>query len=117
MQVPQGGYELAMHFASQHMEPRHAVAIGFVANGSKRHKLLEDVARDEALWHLVGIGVQFQKVQKGGGSSIDLFLFRQNPARYAGKWTRSAVREWLLGASYPLINRVETEFAPQKYLF
>ncbi|OLQ00141.1 hypothetical protein AK812_SmicGene17241 [Symbiodinium microadriaticum] len=48
-------------FVDRHMEPRHAVAVGTVPQGSKRHVLLAELADDEDLRHFLALGVLFKK--------------------------------------------------------
>merc|ERR1719326_380813 len=107
-QIPDGQAET---FVRDHMEPRHAVVVVVAARGSKRHKLLEDLAvNDATLTFFAAFGIEF-----GKGSSIVMHRWSYPKLTYEGKWTRSAVRAWLQDAAYPPVNMMETQFSPPKY--
>jgi len=110
--IPLGGNQEILRFVSQEMEPRHAVAILIARKGSKRHLLLEDVAQDENLQHLVAFGVQFADRR----SSLKMHVHRYPEVEFGGKWTRNGVRSWLQNAAYPLVNRMQYQFPPPKYM-
>lgn len=99
-------------FLAANMEPRHAVVLAVAGRGSKRHRLLEELASDEDLQHLAAFGVRFSK----RNSSLAVALHAYPSRTYEGKWIRSHVRKWLLHAAFPPVNRVQYQFAPPKYL-
>eukprot|EP00928_Gymnodinium_smaydae_P097428 TRINITY_DN8829_c0_g1_i2.p1 TRINITY_DN8829_c0_g1~~TRINITY_DN8829_c0_g1_i2.p1 ORF type:complete len:288 (-),score=59.12 TRINITY_DN8829_c0_g1_i2:518-1381(-) len=105
-------------FIGEHIEPRHAVAIVKTGRGSKRHALLQSLADDEELHHLLCFGVLFTSAASGGerGSSLTVTAQAYEPRKYEGKWIRSHIRDWLLHAAFPLVNRMASQFPPAKYL-
>jgi len=110
--VPKGGELEVERFVAQNIEPRHAVAIFVGGKGTKRHKLLAELAGDPGLHHLLGIAVQFAK----GRSSLTMHLHRYAAKGYSGKWTYGAIYAWLQDAAYAPVNRMQYQFAPLKYL-
>jgi len=94
------------------VEPRHAVAVVSVPDGSKRHLLLKELAADDQVKHVLTFAVQFVR----SGSSLVVHRYQYPTESYTGKWTRSAIRAWLLEVGYPLVNRMNRMFAPMKYL-
>jgi len=110
--IPKGGDEERRNFVSQQLEPRHAVAVLIVGQGTKRHRLFEDVAKDTDLEWLLVMGVQFAR----SGSSITMHRYKYPTETYTGKWTSSAIRAWLVDMSYPPVNRMRNQFSPPKYL-
>lgn len=112
LSVPDGGEEEIRGFVRTHMEPRHAVAVLVASKSSKRRTLLEELAADTTVRHVLVFGVQHAK----GKSSLSVHRHRYPTEVYVGKWTRSALRTWLLEVGYPLVNRMQYQFAPPKYL-
>ncbi|CAE8615959.1 unnamed protein product [Polarella glacialis] len=99
-------------FLARNMEPRHAVAVVVAGRGSKRHKLLEEVAADKDLSHLLALGISFAK----GKTSLKVYRYMYDEEVYTGKWTRNAIQSWLQDVSYPPVYRMNQQFAPTKYL-
>eukprot|EP00420_Gonyaulax_spinifera_P028488 CAMPEP_0197918652 /NCGR_PEP_ID=MMETSP1439-20131203/85852_1 /TAXON_ID=66791 /ORGANISM="Gonyaulax spinifera, Strain CCMP409" /LENGTH=502 /DNA_ID=CAMNT_0043540775 /DNA_START=9 /DNA_END=1515 /DNA_ORIENTATION=+ len=110
--VPRGGDEEVTRFVNQNMEPRHAVAIVIAGKGTKRHRLLEELAEDDSLNHLLAMGIQFGR----GPSSLVVHRYRYPVETYGGKWIRSAIHAWLQDVAYPPVNQMQFQFAPPKYL-
>jgi len=110
-EVPKGGVEEVERFVQQHMEPMHAVAILSARKGTKRFQLLEELAGEAPLRFLLAFGVQTSP-----GSSLAVYRYNYPPEVYKGKWTGSALREWLQDNAYPLVNRMSHQFSPPKYL-
>jgi len=109
---PAGGEDDVSAFVGEAVEPRHAVAVLTASEGSKRHLLLQELADDRALGHVVTFGVQYAR----SGSSLRVFRHRYPTEVYGGKWTRGAIQKWLMQVGYPLVNRMSNQFASAKYL-
>lgn len=109
--IPKGGDDEVQTFVAKEMEPRHAVAVATAGKGTKRHLLIQELAEDKELRALLAVGIQFA----GRGSSLTLHIHGGEAVPYAGKWTRGAIRSWFVSTSYPLVNRMGTQFPPQKY--
>lgn len=110
LQLLQTGEDIAS-FVRRVLEPRHAVAVLTVSQGSKRHALLQELADDEVLRNILTFGVAFI----GKGSSLTVHRHRYPPEVFDGKWTRSTLHAWLLEVGYPLVNRMVDSFSPAKY--
>eukprot|EP00747_Dinoflagellata_sp_TGD_P095602 gnl/TRDRNA2_/TRDRNA2_166529_c0_seq1.p1 gnl/TRDRNA2_/TRDRNA2_166529_c0~~gnl/TRDRNA2_/TRDRNA2_166529_c0_seq1.p1 ORF type:complete len:631 (-),score=182.43 gnl/TRDRNA2_/TRDRNA2_166529_c0_seq1:79-1920(-) len=110
--VPKGGQEEVDDFVSEHMEPRHAVAVAVFGKGTKRHMMIKEIAEDDALNPVMAIGAQFDK----GRDSLTLYLDGYDSIEYTGKWQRKAITEWLLQNGYPLVNQMQYgQFPLTKY--
>eukprot|EP00929_Paragymnodinium_shiwhaense_P113505 TRINITY_DN81794_c0_g1_i1.p1 TRINITY_DN81794_c0_g1~~TRINITY_DN81794_c0_g1_i1.p1 ORF type:complete len:517 (+),score=90.35 TRINITY_DN81794_c0_g1_i1:77-1627(+) len=109
--IPRGGNAEIDAFVEKHMEPLHAVAVGVAGKGTKRHTLLEKLGEDSDLEYLVPIGVQYGK----GPSSLVCYTQGFGFEEYSGRWTFRDMKAWLSNVSYPLVNRVGTQFTPPKY--
>merc|ERR1719343_699066 len=76
-------------FVEAKMEPRNAVGILIAGEGSKPFKIVEDLAEDEQLYHLVALGVQYDK---SANRTLTLHLHGYPNKMYSGKWTTASVR-------------------------
>lgn len=110
--IPGRSSDEVTQFVDEHMEPLHAVAVGFTTKDSKRQRLLELLGDDAELEFLATIGVQYRR----GNSSLMMYLHRYPEVEYEGKWTFVAMKEWLRDVAYPLVNQVRSQFTPPKYL-
>jgi hypothetical protein len=102
-------------FVDKEMEPRHAVAIAIAGEGSKKHRLLEElISNDNQLYHMSSFGIQFAR--ESGSSSLTVYRYLADKVTYSGKWTRNALKAWLVDVAYPPINKIAYQIAPAKYL-
>lgn len=110
--IPQGGEAEVNSFVDEVMLPRNAVAV-LTGKGAKRRALLEELTEDGVLKHVFSFGAQ----PGSGPLVLTVYWPGQGPKfPYEGKWTRKALRAWLLEVGYPLINFVEGPFPWPKYL-
>eukprot|EP00929_Paragymnodinium_shiwhaense_P100896 TRINITY_DN63593_c0_g1_i1.p1 TRINITY_DN63593_c0_g1~~TRINITY_DN63593_c0_g1_i1.p1 ORF type:complete len:460 (-),score=110.55 TRINITY_DN63593_c0_g1_i1:355-1734(-) len=103
-------------WANRNIEPLNAAAFAVVAKGSKRHKLLEEIAKDKQMQELMAFGAWFDAAAESYLAVRRFDDDQKDQDRYDGKWTKTAIMKWLKSVAYPLINVYRAQFSPMKYL-